>query len=191
MDDVTDRIYRASIARDAREYGDALALYQDALRIGGLQADILQACAMTSFALSVVQPTPADERGQEAIGYLERALRAEPTRADFHSELGTLYRLVAVPDHSRAAALHRQALILEPCHWDSLFALAMLFGAPENVVSLDEAIAFAERAAAIRPTKSVWIRLSQLYAHAGRAKDALAAQRKSMLAWLDDQPVRY
>jgi hypothetical protein len=57
-----------------------------------------------------------------------------------------------------------------------------LYGVPDDVVALEEALSCCEQAARLFPTRSRWIELARLYRNAGREADAQRATMHRLLA---------
>jgi len=120
------------------------------------------------------------------------AVWVAPVDARLHAHLADFYHL-GLLEVERAAEEYRTAINLNPHDiWDLLGA-ASLAGVPEEVVSLDEAITWCERAVQLEPDDPDYhLRLGDLYHQAGRVADAKRACLRALLCPrpLDPQFVR-
>ncbi len=187
----TDRLILAANAFSERNYKVASQLLREELDVRGNRAEILWWLAQTEFAISITEPTANDEAGQKAILLIKQAISLKPDEAKYYYCLGDMYTHVAPPDYNNATDAYRRALEFAPNFYPALGALAMLYGVPENVVSLSEAITFCEQALSINPSKSLWLTLSRLYEQAGKERDAYWAQLNSKFELYDDTAVVY
>jgi len=176
---VEDRLQRklrlleqAEQAFRERRYADAIRLYEEGLRTFGDDPGLMWGLAQAEFTFSLWVPDPENIHGHRAIHWLKEAIRIAPERPEFYFNLGEMLEHVTI-DCEAAAQAYREALRLEPLYLPALDGLAMLYGVPEDVVSLEEAISCCEKAVRLFPTRSFWGRLARLYRYAGREADAL------------------
>lgn len=181
----------AAKARDQGCYGEASRIYLELLDKFGLDPDIMWGLAQTEFALCLVSPDSEDTHGRIAIQWMERALAIRSDRADYYYTLGSMLEHVGAPAYEAAASAYRHAIELEPNYVLALSALAMLYGVPEDVVPLGEALACCERATHANPTRSLWLVLARLYKRAGRQEDSDRALKKGLLERYDTSPQTY
>ena len=97
-----------------------------------------------------------------------------------------MYTHVVPPDYINATSAYRKSLEFAPNFYPALGALAMLYGVPENVISLSEAISFCEKALSINPSKSLWLTLSRLYEISNKESCAYNAQLNSKFELYDN-----
>lgn len=188
--EITDALTRAAAARSQRRYAEAIQIYEGLLHVD-LDPDIMWALAETEFALSVAAPDPEDTHGLEAIRRMEAAIGLRSDCADYFYALGDMLEHVMAPAYEAAADAYRRAVEIEPCHVPALSGLAMLYGVPEGVVSLKEALSCCQRATRIHPTRSLWLTLARLYEADRRPQDSLAARKKSLLEMRESPQIQY
>jgi tetratricopeptide (TPR) repeat protein len=140
-----------------------------ALKPGSIDAEYALATALTRLG-----------NGPEAARYFEHVEQVQQQRlADRRRTLSldTLREEAALRagehDHDRAAALWRQVIGLDPRRASDHAGLA---GALAGAGLLDAAMEAYERAATLGADPSVYRRLADLYAKAGRAQDAARAR---------------
>lgn len=145
-------LLRLPTAEDRRRLGVALAdLARAHVRIDG---DLPRATALLQLSLSQVDPEHAS-----ALVTLGALLRRAGARED-------------------AIVLTREALAIEPGRSVALTNLALFLS--EEPEGHAEALALAERAAALRPWRAdVWARLAEVRTRAGDAEGAAAARARA------------
>ncbi len=191
FDEKIKLLKQAAEARDKRDYAEACRVYNEILNTFGPDPDVMWGLAQAEFALSLGAPDVEDTHGHNAIHWLEQALALRPDRPDYYYALGDMLEHVGAPNYEAAAYAYRRAIELEPFYAPALSRLAMLYGVPEDVVPLKEALACCERALRVAPTRSLWIVLTRLYSHAGREDDSRRAFINSLLEIHEDGPVLY
>ncbi len=191
MNDQNNRLLQAADTFRNRNYQTASDLLREELNDREPDAQLLWWLALAQFALSIVVPTANDEAGLEAIMFIKRAIQVRPDVARYHYFLGNMYEHVVCPDYVNAASAYRKALELEPCFYPALVALAGLYGVPEDVISLEEATGFCEKALSIAPTRSLWNDLVRFCERAGYPTHALNAQLNSMFEMYELDAVKY
>jgi len=172
---------QAAEARDKRDYAEACRVYNEILNTFGPDPDVMWGLAQAEFALSLVAPDAEDTHGHNAIYWIKQALALRSDRPEYYFTLGDMLEHVGAPNYEDAAHAYRRAIELEPFYAPALSRLAMLYGVPEDVVPLEEAIACCERALRIAPTRSRWSVLARLYSYAGREDDSRRAYINSLL----------
>lgn len=182
---------KAAAHRDERRYDRARDTFFNILEQFGEDPDVMWGLAESEYSLSITSPDAEDSRGYEAIRWIEKAIDIDPDRPEFHFFLGTIREHVGAPNYEAAAKAYRRALEVNPMFEPAIGALAMLHGVPERPVTLEDAIAFAEKSAGISPSRSMWITLSRLYEEAGHPKKARAALKNSLLERHDASPILY
>lgn len=174
---------RAAEARDKRNYDEALRIYTALLARSGPDPMLMWATAQIEFALSVVSPDPDDIHGARAVEWITRAIGLDPDKPEYYDALCRISQGTAPPDYERAAWAARRALQIEPNYVPALDNLAWLYGVPENVVPLHEAISCAEHSVRISPAQTRWAALARLYEKAGRTLDQERALTQNLLEW--------
>lgn len=191
MNEKADKLILAANAFSARNYRAASRLLREELNVRGNEAEILWWLAQTEFAVSITEPTTNDESGQEAIFLIKQAISLQPNDARYYYSLGDMYTHVVPPDYINATSAYRKSLEFAPNFYPALGALAMLYGVPENVISLSEAISFCEKALSINPSKSLWLTLSRLYEISNKESCAYNAQLNSKFELYDNTSIQY
>jgi len=191
MNKKNDRLLLAANAFSRRNYRVAAQLLREELDVSEKKADILWWLAKAEFAISIIAPTANDESGHEAIMHIKQAIAIKSDDARYYYCLGDMYTHVAPPDYINAAVAFRKALKFTPSFYPALSALASLYGVPENVVSLPEAIVFCKKALSINPTRSLWLTLARLYEYAGEDYHAYEARLNSKFEWHDTAVMKY
>jgi tetratricopeptide (TPR) repeat protein len=165
-------LIRANELRSQKQHAAALALYRQALEHFGEQAEVLAAGAHCYFALALEDPYAAGEKLQSAVSWMEKAVAHAPQEGRLHALLAAYY-VASFSYYQRAAQEYRIAIDLNPDDVWALSGAAGLYGVPEPVVTLAEAIGWLEHAARLEPDEPVYqFRLGELYQEANRAADA-------------------
>jgi tetratricopeptide (TPR) repeat protein len=177
---------RANELRCRKDYEAAIALYIRSIKHFGESADLLAVVAGCYFALA---GSTADETGRnfkEAILWMKKAVELAPNDARLHADLAQYYAL-GVPDYEKAVREYRKAIELDPHITQALVGAASLYGVPEEVVTLDEAIGWLERVVQLDPDDpNHHFGLGELYREAGRSSDA---EKEWLRAFLRPQPL--
>lgn len=123
---------------------------------------------------------------EDAVRILIRAIKDYPNDANIHAQLAT-YLSLGTLDYVMAAEECRIALNLNPCNLSALLSGSYLYGVPDNVVSLDEAIQWTERILELNPidTQALHVRLSYLYKESHQHEKASRERVKSLLLGAD------
>ena len=174
-------LLEANRLRGRQEYRAALAVYRRILDQYGESPALLAAISRAHFLLAASSPEETGEDYQEAITWAQRAVARAPHDSSLRGQLADFLALGAL-DYQAAAAQYREALRLDPCDVTALVGAAGLYGVPECVVTLDEAIGWLERASTIQPDEHRhYVNLGYLYHEAGREADALRAWSRALL----------
>ncbi len=116
------------------------------------------------------------------LDLLQLAVTLAPADPWLHTELAWA-REWGVADAAGAEAAYRRALELEPEFRPALLGGAGLYGNPSADVSVDEATAWRQRAARLRPDDADnWLALARLHDVAGRPEQAENARARAALA---------
>ncbi|MEZ4864111.1 MAG: tetratricopeptide repeat protein [Caldilineaceae bacterium] len=160
---------------------EAINIYQSCIERFGKEVDFLAMIAHLRFKLALGNANETGENYKKAIQCLEAALELEPNNAVLHAQLAEVYTLGTL-NYILAAQEYRRALEISPNNVSILFGATSLYGLPEEVVMLDEAIRWMEQATTLSPDNPHFhIRLGNLYQEAGRMLDARRAWLKSYL----------
>ncbi len=178
-------LLQANQERRQARYLTALDLYLESIKLLGDNARILAAIASCYYAMCFSQ---SGDQGAclSAVQWTERAIALEPDNALLYADLGE-YCELATLDYEKAAWAFRRAIELEPCRVRPYLGASSLYGVPEGVVSLQEAICWLERVVELLPNDPVWhILLAERYAEAGRVSDATS---EATVALVCQQPL--
>jgi len=172
---------KANELRHQEDYEAAIALYIKSIEYFGESADLLAVVASCYFALAGGTPDETGRNFEAAILWMEKAIELAPNDARLHADLAQYYAL-GFPDYERAIQEYRKAIELDPHSKEALAGAAALYGVPEEVVTLDEAIGWLERVVQLDPNDpNHHFRLGKLYWEAGRSADAEKEWLKALL----------
>ena len=116
------------------------------------------------------------------LALLEAAVERAPADPFLHTELA-FAREWGFADAAGAEAEYRRALAREPDFPDALLGAAALHGNPSADVSADEATAWRQRAARLRPEDGDnWLQLARLHDAGGRPEQAERARARAALS---------
>lgn len=174
-----------------KDYQGALALYREAIERFGENANIFVAIALCHYLMSAVpSETHRKEHGKEAVHWMKSAIALAPNHGHWHYLLGEMYQILESDDEN-ALREYRRAIDLNPYDALVLFNSASLHGPPENLVSLEEATGWVERAVQLAPRNPHYhFRLGKLYHEAGRLAEARELWLEILL-WTSDLSAEY
>lgn len=173
-------LVQASELKRSKDYRAALACYFKVLEEGNESAALLSSVAFCYFAIAL-SPQGTDQDCFESVSWVEKAIALEPHNSFLYTCLGE-YCSLATLDYKRAAQAYRKAIYLDPCNLKALVGAAALYGVPEEVVTLEEAINWLERAVQLDPDDpNHHFRLGELYHEAGCLSDAEEEWVRSLL----------
>lgn len=172
---------KANKLRLKKEYKAAIETYADIIKQFGESVELAVLVASCYFVLGFYSPQESDQNFEHAIRWMEKAVRLSPSNARLHADLAQYYWL-GMLDYERALEEYRRALELNPNEVRALVGAAALYGVPEEVVTLDEAINWLERATQLEPDEPRYhFRLGEFYQKAARPLDAEREWIKSLL----------
>lgn len=134
--------------RQAYEYRKAIDIYLNLIEQQGEIADISQLLASCYFQLGLYASD--EDNFREAVNWIKRAIALSPMNSHFYDILGAIHSLGTL-DYKAALQAYRTAIELDPYNVHALVSGAGLYGVPEEVISLEEAITWLERAVQIEP----------------------------------------
>lgn len=165
---------------------EALVIYKSCVEQLSKRADLLALIAHIHFKVALSNANEMGYNYEKAIQFLTDALTLEPGNAALHSQLAEVYTLGTL-HYELAAQEYRRALELNPYSISALLGAASLYGLPEDVVTLDEAVKWMEQAIEVNPDNPhFYIRLGDLYQQSGQL---LAAQQVRLKSFLCLQPL--
>jgi len=183
---------KANELRRQEDYQAALTPYLRYIERFGESADLFAAIGNCYFALAAGNAKEDGRNFEEAVLYMEKAVLLAPKNAHLRVELAQYYSLGLV-DYETALQEYHQAIDLDPNNIRAFIGAAYLYGVPEEVVALEEAVAWLEQAIQLQPDEpSYHYHLGQLYREAGRPLDAKQEWHKALLCSqpLDPIPAR-
>jgi tetratricopeptide (TPR) repeat protein len=167
-----DALANANDLRLNRDYHGAIAGYMDVVDRFGETADLLAVIASCYITMAARNPGETGQNFSKAVALMEKAVSLAPEEACWVRQLAEYYWL-GLTDYEKAAEMYRRAIDLNRLDSGALVGAAALYGVPEGVVGLDEAVTWLEAAVALSPRDAaIRYRLGCLYREAGRATDA-------------------
>lgn len=183
---IYNRLAEANQLRLDNRLKEALIVYQSCIGRFGRSAELLAIIAHLYFKFALSNANETGDNYEKAIQYVTDALTLEPANAALHTLLAEVYTLGPL-SYELAAQEYRRALEINPYCVSTLLGAASLYGLPEKVVMLDEAITWLEQAIKLDPNNPhLHIRLGNLYQ---QAEQPLAAQRAWLKSLLCLQPL--
>lgn len=174
-------LLRVNTLRQQGAFLEAITLCREGIEGPGGTPDLLALVAECYYALALSNPMETGENYQSAIDWMTKASAARPDEARFHASLAEYYWLGSL-DYERAAQEFRKAILLAPNRVATFRGAVALYGVPENVVTLEEATGWLERAARLEPDDpNLHAHLGELYLQAGRLPEAKLAWRRALL----------
>lgn len=163
------------------QYEEAITIYENCISQFNTNVDLLAMAARMLFRFALMNVNETGENYDKAILWLEKALRLEPDNDTIYTQLAEIHT-VGTLDYDMAAQEYQNALKINPNNISALWGAASLYGLPEQVVSLDDAIIWMARVIELDPDNPpAYIRLGNLYKEAKRLNDARQAWLKSFL----------
>lgn len=174
------RLNEANRLRHDSNFRVALELYID-VASRYLSAEL---CAVIAACYYQQGFQNAQETGQsflEALVWLSKAISLQPQESQFYTLLGEVYSL-GLLDYQKARDAYQKAAEINSCDVEARRGASSLYGVPEKVVTLDEAIKWMEEVVHLQPDiPSHHQRLAELYYEAGRKNDAEEAWLHALL----------
>lgn len=181
LEKLVSLLHQANELRSRGEYEAALQVYFDVLHNFGESADLLAIIALCYYHLS---------KYYEAVFFIDKAIRLAPDDARLYADLGE-YHALGTLEVEWAAEAFRKAIELNPNDAEVLAAAAtLLWDLPEQVITIDEAINWLERATQLSPNNPEYhFHLGMLYWEAGRVIDAEREWIKALLCSRSLDPI--
>lgn len=172
-------LIQANEQKQQQKYQEGIALYLRAIELFGEDGDLYTAIADCYFRLAN-NPRETGENFKEAVEWMKKSVALAPNDARFHALLAYYYQ-VGTLEYEQAADEYRKSLEINPNNVWSLVGAASLYGTPEEVVTLTEAIRWLETATQLdAENPNHYARLGELYHEADRISDAKDAWRRSL-----------
>jgi len=168
--DVIDLMIQANHYRQVGEYRKALDIYQDLIGNLGETSETDQLIACCYFQLGLYGDD--EDNYQEAVIWIERAIALSPMNSQLYVILGGFHSIGTL-NYEASIKAYRTAINLNPNNVHALVSGAGLYGVPEDVVTLGEAINWLEQAVQIEPDNANYhLSLGVCYNKAGRLSKA-------------------
>ena len=163
---------------------DAISLLKKMCERFGESYSLLFTLGRCLAAQAAVSKT--DDEAQEAVLCFQRASEIQPYNAHIHVSLASVY-LHDLKDYAKAISECRKSLEIEPNYVQALITASSMYGLCEDIVSLNEAIAWIEKALQIDSVGSNYLRprLASLHAEAGQLDKAIAELKLALLEGAD------
>jgi tetratricopeptide (TPR) repeat protein len=170
-------LLEASSKREESDYAGALEIYETLDESSAL----LATRAFCHFKLAFEKNRDIKHNYSRAITLLKKAITLDPTNSMLYTDLA-FYFMWGLVKYEEALEAYRSALEIDPNNYDALVGAASLYDTPEDIIELDEAIEFLERAAKLRPGEQYnWYNLALLYQKAENVTAAEKALARSLL----------
>lgn len=169
---MTSLLIQANELRRQKTYQEALTLYLKIYEQSKEDVDMLTVIAFCYFALN---------NFEEAVAWLKKAIALAPNDDNLHTDLAE-YCAVGTLDYEQATEEYRKAIEINPNNTRALVGAAALYGVPEEVVTLNEAINWLEFATKLEPDDPNYhFRLGEFYRKADRILDGIQEWHKALL----------
>ncbi len=167
-------LVQANKLKYQEDYRAALVFYNKAVTQFGEEVPLLMAIAHCYYGAIEIQQC-FDLDANEGTKWLQKAISIEPNNSHLYVLLAE-YHVWVLVDYEQAALAYRKAIELDTTNVQALIGASALYGPPENVVTLAEAIQWLEKAVKIQVKENGYLiihpRLGSLYYEAGRIHDA-------------------
>lgn len=187
---VIELLLEANQHRQKRAYKSALEIYYKLIGQLG-ETDILyQTIAHCYFEIGLYEDDESSFK--DAILWMKKAIDLTPTSSHLHVDLGQFYSLGTL-EYKQAADEYRLAIEIDPNNEKALVGGAALYGVPEEVVTLNEAIKWLEKVVSISQNDPNYhFRLGLFYHEAGELTKAEIELLKALLCArpLDSSPAQ-
>ncbi len=161
---------QANQHRQTREYHQALIIYQELTGELGETSELSQLLASCYFQIGLYDSN--ENSFQEAVTWIVKAIELSPKNSQLYDLLGWFHSLGTL-DYEAAIQAFRIAIDLNPNNVHALVSGAGLHGVPEEVITLEEAIIWLERAVQVEADNpSYHFNLGKLHHEAGQLSKA-------------------
>lgn len=169
----------ANQLREKRDFREAIRIYDEILSQVGTSVEMMRISASCYFQKGMYE---GDENEfQKAISLLREGLRLDPKNDLLHSDLGQIYSL-GILDYPMTAQEYREAIGLNSENINALLGGAALYGVPDDVVTVEEAIDWLTRAISLEPNDpNHRFRLGKFFYDSEKWKEAQNEWRNALL----------
>ncbi len=171
---------QANHYRQTMEYRKALDIYLELIETYDETIEVDQLIAYCYYQLGLDESD--EDKFREAVIWIDRAIALSPMNSYLYGILGDLH-FTGTVDYEASIKAYRSAINLNPNNVHALVNGAGLYGVPENVITLEEAINWLEQAVQIEPDNANnHFNLGMLYNEAGQFSKAKQEWLKLCLA---------
>jgi tetratricopeptide (TPR) repeat protein len=154
-----------------KKFETVISLCEDLITVYRSNEYLSSIIAQCYFMLGSTNSPESQNYYQKAITWISKAIELSPENPSFHADLGEYYWL-GLLEYQKAAYEFKKALELNPQYVRALLGIAALYGPPESIVTLNEAIKYLQAAIKIEPDNPNYQgRLGQLYIEKGSSLD--------------------
>ena len=177
-----DQLIEASKKREQDDNNGALAIYNELQeKLPSLRVEILSCRARCHFKLAFVESKNIRENYSQAIGLMQEAINLAPRNVQLYLDLAWYYTWGTV-QYEKALDLYQEALEIDPNSVEALTGAASLYDTADDVIDLEDAIEYMERACLLKPNdQNNWYTLSIYYANNDQIEEAEKALSRSLL----------
>jgi tetratricopeptide (TPR) repeat protein len=167
---VISTLIQANNYRLAGEYRKALHIYQELIGNLGETSEIDQLIAGCYYQLGLYGND--EDNYIEAVIWIEKAIILSPMNSQLYDILGEIHSIGTL-NYEASIKAYRTAIDLNPNNVHALVNGAGLYGVPEEVISMEEAINWLEQAVQVEPDNaSIHFNLGMRYYEGGQISKA-------------------
>jgi tetratricopeptide (TPR) repeat protein len=175
---------QANHFRQIEEFRKALDIYQGLIESYGETDTVDQVIAYCYFHLGLHGGD--EENYKYAVAWIERAISISPRNSQLYDFLGELHSIGTL-DYVASIKAYRTAIDLNPNNVHAFVSGAGLYGVPEEVITLEEAINWLEKAVQVEPDNgNNHFNLGMRYHEAGQYSKA---EQEWLIALSSPRPV--
>jgi len=165
-----NQLVLANQLMEKRKHSEALAIYLQ------LAEEIKEPRLFSQISTCYWWLAKTDfELNHKALHWLQKAIELAPDNAQLHAQLAFLY-WEGMVEYERAVEEYRLAIRLNPYNDQILAEACVLWGEPEEWITLEEAMEWLSRAVQLKPNNPhYWIRLADVYHAAHQHEKTLDA----------------
>lgn len=167
-----DSLIQANQLRYQKEYLQAIEVYVEAIRKYKETSELARTIAHCHFNLGFYENQESEKNFQLATDWMKKAINLMPNSSQLFAELAEFFALGTL-DYPSAISEYKTAIALNPNNIRALVGAASLYGLPEEVVSLEEAIDWLTSASRLDPNNpNLHLRLGMLLLESNQVDNA-------------------
>ena len=175
-------LIKANQLSEKKDFDGALAAYNELIGIMGETSEVLAAQAMCYFRSAFEHNKDIRQNYAKMVAAMQKAISLSPNDSSLYNMLAWYY-IWGTVNYEKAIEMYRKSLELNPDNLEALVGAAGLYDYPEEVIELDEATGYLERAVKVAPAEQDnWYNLASFYGKAGRIEEAEKALTRSLLS---------